>query len=111
VIDHLKPRSDFRFSVKPSTTRPRLGERIQITVTPQDSSIAPVGAALSAGCLALLKGGANAQTAHLPVEREELVVDAVAVRAGEGKLYVTVHDMYDADKVGTAKGIDIRVKA
>jgi hypothetical protein len=111
VIDHLKPRSDFQFSVKPSTTRPRLGERIQITVTPQDSSIAPLVRLYLPGCLALLKGGANAQTAHLPVEREELIVDAVAVRPGEGKLYVTVHDMYDADKVGTAKGIDIRVKA
>jgi len=111
VIDHLKPRSDFRFSVKPSTTRPRLGERIQITVTPQDSSIAPLVRLYLPGCLALLKGGANAQTAHLPVEREELIVDAVAVRPGEGKLYVTVHDMYDADKVGTAKGIDIRVNA
>ena len=111
VIDHLKPRSDFRFSVKPSTTRPRLGERIQITVTPQDSSIAPLVRLYLPGCLALLKGGANAQTAHLPVEREELIVDAVAVRPGEGKLYVTVHDMYDADKMGTARGIDIRVKA
>ena len=52
----------------------------------------------------------KAQTAHLPIEEDELVVDAVAVRPGRGKLYVTVHDMYDADKVGTAPGIEIRVR-
>ena len=110
VIDHLKPRFDFQFSVKPSKTGLRLGERIQIAVTPKESSIAPLVRLYLPGCLALLKGGANAQTAHLPVERNELVVDAVAVRPGHGKLYVTIHDMYDADKLGTAKGIEIRVK-
>jgi hypothetical protein len=108
-IDHLAPRADFRFGVKLSKKRLKLGERIQITVTPKESSIAPLVRLYLPGCLALLKGGANAQTAHLPVERDELVVDAVAVRSGRGKLYVTVHDMYDADKVGTAPGIEIRV--
>jgi len=110
VIDHLKPRSDLKFSVKPSRTKLQLGERIQITVRPKESSIAPLVRLYLPGCLALLKGGANAQTAHLPVERDELVVDAVAVRPGHGKLYVTVHDMYDPDKVGTAAGIKITVK-
>ncbi len=109
-INHLEPRADFRFGVKPSKKRLRLGERIQITVTPKESSIAPLVRLYLPGCLALLKGGANAQTAHLPVEREALVVDAVAVRPGRGKLYVTVHDMYDADKIGTAPGIEIRVR-
>ncbi len=109
-INHLEPRADFRFGVKPSKKRLKLGERIQIKVTPRESSIAPLVRLYLPGCLALLKGGANAQTAHLPVEREELVVDAVAVRSGRGKLYVTVHDMYDADKIGTAPGIEIRVK-
>jgi len=109
-IDHLRPRSDFQFSVRPSKTRLRLGERIQIAVTPKETSIAPLVRLYLPGCLALLKGGANAQTAHLPIERDELVVDAVAVRSGNGKLYVTVHDMYDADKVGTAEGIEIKVK-
>jgi hypothetical protein len=109
-INHLEPRADFRFSVKPSKTRLKLGERIQITVTPKESSIAPLVRLYLPGCLTLLKGGANAQTAHLPVEQDELVVDAVAVRSGRGKLYVTVHDMYDADKVGTAPGLEIRVR-
>ncbi|MEJ2732193.1 MAG: hypothetical protein P8189_01270 [Anaerolineae bacterium] len=109
-INHLEPRANFLFSVKPSKKRLTLGERIQITVTPKESSIAPLVRLYLPGCLALLKGGANAQTAHLPVEREALVVDAVAVRPGRGKLYVTVHDMYDADKIGTAPGIEIRVR-
>jgi hypothetical protein len=109
-INHLEPRADFRFGVKPSKKRLKLGERIQIMVTPKESSIAPLVRLYLPGCLALLKGGANAQTAHLPVEQDELVVDAVAVRSGRGKLYVTVHDMYDADKIGTAPGIEIRVR-
>jgi hypothetical protein len=71
---------------------------------PKESSIVPLVRLYLPGCLTLLKGGANAQTIHLPVERDELVVDAVAVRSGRGKLYVTVHDMHDADKIGTAPG-------
>jgi hypothetical protein len=109
-IDHLAPRADLKFAVNPSKKRLKLGERIQIKVTPKESTIAPLVRLYLPGCLALLKGGANAQTAHLPVERDELVVDAVAVRSGRGKLYVTVHDMYDADKIGTAPGIEMRVK-
>ena len=109
-INHLEPRTDFRFALKPSKRRLRLGERIQITVTPKESSIAPLVRLYLPGCLALLKGGANAQTAHLPVEQEELVVDAVAVRPGRGKLYATVHDMYDADRIGTVPGIEMRVR-
>ncbi len=109
-LNHLEPRADFRFGVKPSKKRLRLGERIQIKVTPKESSIAPLVRLYLPGCLALLKGGANAQTAHLPIEQDDLVVDAVAVRSGRGKLHVTVHDMYDADKVGTVPGIEIQVK-
>jgi hypothetical protein len=109
-IDHLAPRTDFRFELKPSKKRVRLGERMQITVTPQETSIAPLVRLYLPGCLALLKGGANAQTAHLPIEVDELVVDVVAVRPGRGKLHATVHDMYDADKIGTIPGIEIRVR-
>lgn len=108
-LNHLEPRADFRFAVESSKTQLRLGERIQITVTPKETSIAPLARLYLPGCLALLKGGANAQTAHLPVEHDVLTVDAVAVRAGRGKLYITLHDMYDADKVGTAPGIEITV--
>jgi hypothetical protein len=108
-INHLEPRADFQFAVKPTKTKLALGERIQITVTPREQTIAPLARLFLPGNLALLKGGANAQTAHLPIEQQELVVDAVAIRPGRGKLYVSVHDMYDADKVGTAPGIEISV--
>ncbi|MGB8644275.1 MAG: hypothetical protein WCF84_03510 [Anaerolineae bacterium] len=108
-IDHLEPRADFPFEVEPTQTRLSLGERIQIKVTPRDQSIAPIARLFLPGNLALLKGGANAQTAHIPIERQELVVDAVAIRPGRGKLYVAVHDMYDAGKVGVSQGIEITV--
>lgn len=108
-INHLEPRADFQFAVQPSKTHIKLGERIQIAVTPHERTIAPLVRLFLPGNLALLKGGANAQTAHLPIEHQALVVDAVAVRPGRGKLYVSVHDMYDADKVGVAPGIEIIV--
>ncbi|MEK6573381.1 MAG: hypothetical protein AABZ58_03560 [Chloroflexota bacterium] len=109
-INHLEPRADFEFAVKPSKTKLAVGERIQITITPREETIAPLARRFLPGSLALLKGGANAQTAYLPVERAELTVDAVAVRPGRGKLFVSVHDMYDAEKVGAAPGIEITVK-
>jgi hypothetical protein len=109
-INHLEPRADFQFSLKPTKTTLQVGERIQITVTPKEQTIAPLARLFLPGNLALLKGGANAQTAYLPIETKELTVDAVAVRPGRGKLYVSVHDMYDADKVGTSPGIEITVQ-
>jgi hypothetical protein len=109
-INHLEPRADFQFTVKPTRTNLAVGERIQIAVTPKEQTIAPLARLFLPGNLALLKGGANVQTAHLPIERAELTVDAVAVRPGRGKLYVSVHDMYDAEKIGTIPGIEITVK-
>lgn len=108
-INHLTPRADFQFAVKPSQTKLKVGERLQITVTPKEQTIAPLARLFLPGNLALLKGGANAQTAYLPIERQALTVDAIAVRSGRGKLYVSVHDMYDAEKVGTIPGIEINV--
>ncbi len=109
VIDHLRPRDDFAFSLWADRQDLRLGERLTVKIRPQETSIAPLVRLYLPGCLALLKGGANAQTAHLPVEGDELLVEAVAVRPGRGKLRVVVHDMYDADKVGVAPAIEIRV--
>ena len=109
-INHLEPRADFKFAVKPSKTKMAVGERIQITVTPKETTIAPLARLFLPGNLALLKGGANAQTAYLPIEQKDLTVDAVAVRPGRGKLFVSVHDMYDAGKIGVAPAIEITVK-
>lgn len=109
-VDHLHPRHDFDFDVKVDDRRLKLGQRVAITITPRETSIAPLARLYLPGCLALLKGGANAQTAHLPIERDHLLVEAIAVRPGRGHLHVMVHDMYDADKVGVAEGIDIRVR-
>jgi len=109
-INHLEPRADFQFSVKPTKIRLHVGERMQILVRPKEQTIAPLARLFLPGNLAFLKGGANAQTAYLPIEHEELIVDAVAVRPGCGKLYVSVHDMYDAEKVGTLPGTEIQVE-
>jgi hypothetical protein len=108
-VNHLEPRADFQFAVNPSSTKLRLGERMQITVAPKEETTAPLARLFLPGNLALLKGGANAQTAYLPVQGKELTVDAVAVRLGRGKLFVSIHDMYDAAKVGTIPGIEITV--
>ena len=86
-------------------------------ITLNEDSICPLARVYLPGCLALLKGGANAQTAHTPVgvdglywrQARRLGLSAVAVRRGRGKLYVSVHDLYDAGKVGTAEGVEIRI--
>ncbi len=109
-INHLEPRADFQFAVKPTKTSLRVGERMQITVTPKEQTLAPLARLFLPGNLALLKGGANAQTAYLPIEQKELTVDVVAVRPGRGQLHASVHDMYDAEKVGTIPGITISVQ-
>jgi hypothetical protein len=108
-INYLELVDNFRFDVDLSRKRLRLGERVVIRVTPREESIAPLVRLYLPGCLAWVKGGANAQTAHLPVEAEFLEVEAVAVRPGRGQLRVAVHDMYDADKVGVAPGVEVRV--
>jgi hypothetical protein len=110
-INHLEPRADFQFELKPSKTSLSVGERMQITVTPKEQTIAPLVRFFLPGNLALLKGGANAQTAYLPIERKKLTVDVVAVRPGRGRLYASVHDMYDSEKVGTVPGIEMVVKS
>jgi hypothetical protein len=109
-INYLEPAENFRFDVGLSRKDLRLGERVLIRVTPRETSIAPLVRLYLPGCLAWIKGGANAQTAHLPVERESLEVEAVAVRPGRGQLHVAVHDMYDADKVGVVPGLEIKVR-
>jgi len=109
-INYLEPADHFRFDTDVSRQSLCLGERVVIRVTPRETSIAPLVRLYLPGCLAWVKGGANAQTAHLPVEREFLEVEAVAVRPGRGQVRVVVHDMYDAEKVGVAPGIEVRVQ-
>jgi hypothetical protein len=108
-INYLEPRAGFLFDVSVDKRNLILGERTQVHVRPRAAALAPLARIYFPPNLALLKGGANAQEAHLPVIGSELVIDAVAVRRGRGKLCVTVHDMYDSDKVGTAPGLEISV--
>ena len=118
VIDHLTPRDAFKFRLEVTPRQLKLGERAQVRITLQEDSICPLARVYLPGCLALLKGGANAQTAHLPVgvsgwywrAARRLELDAVAVRRGRGKLYAAVHDLYDAEKVGVAPGVEVGVE-
>lgn len=118
VIDHLTPRDAFRFQVEVEPRRLNLGGRAQVRIRLEEESICPLARVYLPGCLAWLKGGVNAQTAHLPVgvsgqfvwrDARRLDLDVVAVRRGQGQLRVVVHDLYDADKVGTAPGVEIVV--
>jgi hypothetical protein len=118
VIDHLAARHDFDFTLAVEPRQMVLGERARVSIRLKEDSICPLARVYLPGCLALLKGGANAQTAHLPVgvdglrwrRARELELDAVAVRRGQGKVRVAVHDLYDAHKVGTAEGVEVRVR-
>lgn len=118
VIDHLAPAANFAFSVSVEPQALKLGQRAQVTVRLQEDSICPLARLYLPGCLALLKAGANAQTAHLPVGVDGLIfrgnsrllqVDAVAVRKGQGQVRVAVHDLYDAQKIGVAPGVPVQV--
>ncbi len=118
VLDHLTPRRAFDFALRIEPRTLKLGERTLVRVDLREDSICPLARVYLPGCLALLKGGANAQTAHLPVgvsglwrrDPRRLELEAVAVRRGRGKLHVAVHDLYDAEKVGTAPGVEITVR-
>lgn len=119
VIDHLAPRRNFRFTLRVDPTHLKLGERARVKILLQEESLCPLARIYLPGCLALLKGGANAQTAHLPVgvdglsftrNARELDVEAVAVRKGSGRVRVAVHDLYDADKIGTGPVVEVTVQ-
>lgn len=118
VIDHLAPRNNFRFVVEVRPSKLKLGGRASVIITLEEDSICPLARIYLPGCLALLKGGANAQTAHLPVGVEGihfwrntrlLQVEAVAVRKGHGNVHVAVHDLYDAQQIGTHPGVAVIV--
>ncbi len=118
-IDWLAPRRDFAFKLDVKPTKAKLGERVKVTITLKDESICPLARIWLPGPLALLRAGANAQTACLPVGvsgwrqvgKGHLEVEAVAVRRGRGAVRVAVHDLYDAEKIGVASPIDVRVDA
>lgn len=119
-VDYLKPQDNFRFKLETSNSKVKLGDRVTITITAQEETLCPVARVFLPGNLALIEGGANAQTAYRPIKQTggrgmffsshgQLTLEAVAVRRGSGGLNVMVHDLYDAEKIGTAKPLQIVV--
>ena len=108
-INYLEPGAGFLFDVSLGKSKLALGERTQVHVKLREQSLCPLARVYLPPNLALLKGGANAQEVHAPVIGPELVLDAVAVRRGRASLYVTVHDKYNAEKVGTAPAVEVVV--
>lgn len=109
TIDWLAGGTAFAFDVevKPAGAKP--GDRVGVRVTLREDSLCPLARVYLPGCLALLRGGANAQSAYVPVIDRTLEIDAVAVRRGRGAVRVAVHDLYDASKIGTARPVEVRV--
>ena len=119
-VNYLEPKSNYKHAVQLSAKKVKLGERITLEIGLKEETLCPVARIFLPGNLAFLTGGANAQTAYLPVNEygrspfsfrssASLSLDAVAVRRGVGNLYVMVHDLYDPDKVGTAAPISVEV--
>ncbi|MEM7798819.1 MAG: hypothetical protein AAF633_06505 [Chloroflexota bacterium] len=119
-VDHLTPKSNYKFNVSVSSKQVKIGKEVNIQIQLNEETLCPVARVFLPGSLAFLKGGANAQTAYQPVNEPvrrrrwsnitaQLTLDAVAVRRGSGYIYIMVHDLYDAEKVGTIKPIYINV--
>ncbi len=86
-----------------------LGDRVTFTIKLHEETRCPVANIYLPGCLALMRGGANAQTLYRPIKSGELTLDAVAVRRGKSGLYIIVYDMYDEAKIGVSKRVEVEV--
>lgn len=109
TIDWLASASSFAFDVDVRPTAPKLGDRVSIRVKLREESLCPLARVYLPGCLAWVRGGANAQSAYVPVIDRALELEAVAVRPGRGAVRTAVHDLYDAAKIGTARAVEVRV--
>ena len=106
-IDYLSPRSDFDGELNIERTSLKLGEKVNLSVTPKEDSIAPLVRLYLPGNVASLQGGAALQTLYLPIMNKSLNVEIYGIRKGKGKLRAVLHDMYDSEKVGVLPGLTI----
>ncbi|MBI5365946.1 MAG: hypothetical protein HZA54_02820 [Planctomycetes bacterium] len=108
-FDYLAAEPAFRFRVTATPAQVERGRRVEIRVIPGEAGIAPVCRLYLPGTLALLRGGANAQTVDEPLTGGEVRVEAVAVRRGRGDVRAVLYDMYDVDRIGSAVGVPTHV--
>lgn len=108
-VDYLSPRSDFDGELNIERTSLKLGEKINLSITPKETCLAPLVRFYLPGNVASLKGGAGLQMLYLPIRDKVLNIEIYGVRKGKGKLRAVLHDMYDSEKVGVLPGLTINV--
>jgi hypothetical protein len=109
IINYLEYVSSFNFKVEINKTTLKLGEKASIKIIPLEETLCPEAWIYLPANLAALKRGANVQVIYWPLKTKELEIEVVAVLKGTAKGYVTLHDMYNAEKIGVAPGVSITV--
>jgi len=109
TINYFDLTPNFNFKVEISKTNLKLGEKATIKIIALEESLCPEAWIYLPSNLTFLKGGANVQVRYMPLKTKEIEEEVVAVRIGSDIGYVTLHDMYDAEKIGIASGVPIMV--
>jgi hypothetical protein len=107
TIDYKKIKSMFNFEAKLAKTTLKLGERVQLVLTPKDHSICPIARVFLAANMAFLEGGVNIQIISKPLTDGGMTLDILATAKGKCKLYTVMYDMYDANMIGVTMPIEV----
>jgi hypothetical protein len=107
TIDYKKIKSMFNFEAKLAKTTLKLGERVQLVLTPKDHPICPIAKVFLAANMAFLEGGVNIQTISKPLTDGGITLDILATAKGKCKLYTVMYDMYDANMIGVTMPIQV----
>ena len=105
TIEYKKIKSMFNFEAKLAKTTLKLGERVQLVLTPKDHPICPIAKVFLAANMAFLEGGVNIQTISKPLTDGSITLDILATAKGKCKLYTVMYDMYDANMIGISMPI------
>ncbi|MFP4499292.1 MAG: hypothetical protein ACLFQV_13870, partial [Vulcanimicrobiota bacterium] len=109
IVNLLDKKSNFGSEIKIDRTSVSPGEKIKLSIIPEEKTIAPVAKIFLPGNLAAPFAGVNKQVINMPVKYDEVSLDLYAIRKGTGTLAVVLTDMYDSEKTGVLTGIKINV--